>query len=444
MPLPVPTRPDRAQVGEEMMDWLRRWYPIPRSLTGNGVRRTLSEIGQLIPLQVTEVPTGTPALDWEVPEEWNLREAWIAGPDGRRVVDVAEHSLHLVGYSVPIRRRMSLAELRPHLHSLPDRPDWIPYRTTYYRRDWGFCLTHRQLSALPEGEYDVCVDTTLEPGSLTYGECVLPGREPQEVLISSHLCHPSLANDNLSANAVAVALARHLLARPDRRYTYRFLFAPGTLGALVWLSRNTGRLDRLAHGLVLAGLGDPAPFTYKASRRGDAFIDRTLRHLLRTTAPDARAVDFHPFGYDERQYNSPGFDLPVGGLGRAPFASYPEYHTSGDNLDFVSPDRLAESLTLLLRAVDVLEAECQPRNLSPCGEPRLGPRGLYGRQAPPGSPQAWTEAGILWTLNLAEGRHGLLGIAERSGLPHHEVLAAAAALAEAGLLALHPSDDAHA
>ena len=442
---------DRDAAGRSMMDLAAELYPIPRSLTGDGIRATLDRIARRIPLDVHELPTGTPVLDWTVPREWNPREAWIRDPSGRRVVDFADHNLHLVGYSAPVHCRMTLDELRPHLHSLPEQPDLIPYRTSYYEETWGFCLPHRLLESLPDGEYEVCIDASLEDGSMTWGECLLPGASSEEVLISSHVCHPQLANDNLSGIAVAVHLAEALAGVPERRYSYRFLFAPGGIGAIAWLARNRDRLDSFRHGLIAANLGDAGGFHYKKSRHGDREIDRAVAAALADLGEDLVTEDFCPFGYDERQYCSPGFDLPVGVLTRTPWGRYPEYHTSADDLSFISAEGLAGSLAAYLATAAALEerlgapastpaAESRRksaggrryRNLEPFGEPQLGRRGLYGGLG--GAGRKDFEIAMLWVLNQSDGEHSLDDIAERSGLPPDVVGEAADALREAGLL----------
>ena len=439
---------DRDAAGRSMMDLAAELYPIPRSLTGDGVRATLERISRRIPLDVHELPTGTPVLDWTVPREWNPREAWIRDPAGRKVVDFADHNLHLLGYSVPVHRRMTLNELRPHLHSLPEQPDLIPYRTSYYEETSGFCLPYRLLESLPDGEYEVFIDASLEDGSMTWGECLLPGATAEEVLISSHVCHPQLANDNLSGIAVAVHLAEALAGVPERRYSYRFLFAPGSIGAIAWLARNRDRLETFRHGLISANLGDDGTFHYKRSRHGDREIDRAVAAALAGLGEDLVTEDFFPFGYDERQYCSPGFDLPVGVLTRTPWGRYPEYHTSADDLDFISAEALAGSLAAYLATAAVLEerlcarahqARSQPpaagrryRNLEPFGEPQLGRRGLYGGLG--GAGRKEFEIAMLWVLNQSDGEHSLDDIAERSGLPPGVVGEAAEALREAGLL----------
>jgi aminopeptidase-like protein len=420
--------------GEELYKLVAELYPICRSITGDGVRRTLEIVGREIGgLEISEVPSGTPVLDWTVPREWNVRDAWVADAAGGRVIDFQESNLHLLGYSVPVRATMPLAELKRHLFTLPDHPDWVPWRTSYYAERWGFCASQRLVDGLPEGDYEVCVDTSLADGHLTYGEHLVEGRTTDEVLVSCHVCHPSLANDNLSGIAVATRLAR-LLGEARPRYSYRFLFAPGTIGSITWLARNEDRLDQVRHGLVLACVGDPGGFTYKRSRRGDAEIDRVVAHVLGRSGRPHRVVDFSPYGYDERQYCSPGFDLPVGCLSRTPYAAYPEYHTSADDLDLVGPAQLQESLEVCWEVVQLLEADRRYVNLSPKGEPQLGRRGLYG-QIGGRSDAEERQMAMLWVLNQSDGRMSLLDVAERSGVPLALLAEVAAALEEAGLLA---------
>lgn len=426
-----PVELDLPTLGEEMHALIARLFPICRSITGNGVRETLRVAQGLAPVEIHEVHSGTPVLDWTVPHEWNVREAWIKAPNGEKVVDFAAHNLHLLQYSVPFRGRLSLAELEEHLHSLPEQPELIPYRTSYYREQWGFCLPHRLRQSLTEGEYEVRVDTTLEDGSLTYGELLLPGASPAEVLLSCHVCHPSLANDNLSGLVVMLGLAREL-ARLPRRLSYRFLFIPGTIGSITWLARNREILHRVEHGLVASNLGDGGAFHYKRSRAGNAAIDRAVALVLRDSGREHHLLDFVPFGYDERQYNSPGFALPVGLLSRTPWGQYPEYHTSADNPSFVPPQALADSLALYLEVMAALETNGRFLNLSPYGEPQLGRRGLYGTIG--GAAAKEREVTLLWVLNLADGKHSLLDVAERSGLPLTRVAAASRELEATGLL----------
>lgn len=424
---------DAAARGHALHALVARLFPFCRSITGAGVRDTLRVVAEHVPLVVHEVPSGTPVLDWTVPQEWRVRGAWIKDPRGRTIVDFARSNLHLVGYSRPVRTRLSLAELRPHLFSLPDRPRWVPYRTSYYADSWGFCLAHEELERLAEGEYEVMVDTELADGSLTYGELVLPGETEDEVLVSCHVCHPSLCNDNLSGIAVATFLARALGARPRRRFTYRFLFVPGTIGSITWLARNRERVARVKHGLVLTCVGDPGAVTYKRSRRGDAAVDGAAAHVLRHCGHPHRVLDFSPWGYDERQYCSPGFDLPVGCLMRSEHGTFPEYHTSADDLDFVRPEALGDSLAICEAIVDVLEGNERFVNTHPYGEPQLGRRGIY-RAIGGGAIDRSRELAMLWVLNQSDGSRDLLEIAERAGLPFGVIRQAADVLAAHELL----------
>lgn len=418
--------------GNAMMMLIRELFPICRSITGNGVRRTLDILRRYIPLEANEVPSGTAVLDWTVPLEWNIRDAYIARQDGTHVVDFASNNLHIVQYSPPIDTVMTLAELRSHLHSLPDQPDWIPYRTSYYAENWGFCLTDRQLSGLANGLYRVVIDSELAPGHLSYGELFIPGEVSDTILFSCHICHPSLANDNLSGIAVATMLACQLKAL-RLRYSYRFVFIPGTIGSLTWLARNEEKVGSIVHGLVLSCLGDPGGMTYKQSRRGNAPIDRIVAHVLAHDDVPYRIIPFVPYGYDERQYCSPGFDLPVGCLMRTPNGEYPEYHSSADNPSLLRPESLAHSLATLQRIVTVIEGDDVYRNRNPKGEPQLGRRGLYATTG--GQREAsHDQMTLLWVLNLADGHHSLLDIAERAGLPFARIRAAADTLVRAELL----------
>jgi len=426
---------DSMKIGRQLHAFAAELYPICRSITGDGIRRTLAMIQDRIPLQISEVPTGTSVFDWTVPKEWNIRDAYIKDSRGQRVVDFQCHNLHIVNYSVPVRATLSLSELQPHLHTLSEYPDWIPYRTSYYRENWGFCLSHKQMLALENGDYEICIDSSLEEGNLTYGECYLPGRSSEEVLVSCHACHPSLANDNLSGLTVATALAQFLSGRP-LRYSYRFLFIPGTIGAITWLARNRESVGRIRHGLVLTGIGDAGAFHYKKSRRGDAEIDRAAAHVLGHSGEPSEVLEFSPYGYDERQYCSPGFNLPVGCLMRSVWGTFPEYHTSADNLDFIRPQQLAQSLRVCASIFDVLENNRSYLNQNPFCEPQLGKRNLYRST---GGDSIGAEINArLWVLNFSDGERSLLDIAERSGLPFEAIRDAADLLCENGLLAEIP------
>jgi aminopeptidase-like protein len=423
-----------ADRGAAMHALAAELYPICRSLTGPGVRTTLEIVQRLIPLEVHEVATGTRVFDWTVPKEWQIRDAFVADASGRRIVDFQKLNLHVVNGSVPVRAKMSLAELRPHLHTLPDHPNWVPYRTSYHGGTWGFCLAQRQLDELREGIYTVVIDSQHLDGSLTYGELLVPGQSADEVLVSTHVCHPALANDNLSGIAIATFLAQWVQSAP-RRYSYRFLFVPATLGPLCWLANRRDAATRVRHGLVVTLLGDPGPFTYKRSRHETAEIDRAAEHVLKHSRFAHRLTPFSPLGSDERQYGSPGFNLPVGCLMRTPHGEYPEYHSSADNLDLIQPRCLAESLDVCIAILQVLEQNRSYRNLMPFGEPQLGRRGLYRSLSGTTFDTASLEHALLWVLNYSDGQHDLLDIACRAELPFDAIAHAARLLKEHELLA---------
>lgn len=419
-------------IGNDIYRLAARLFPIFRSITGNGVRETLAVMREHVALDVVEVPTGTAVLDWTVPKEWNVRDAYIKDSRGRRIADFHESNLHLVHYSVPVDRKVGRDELLKHIHTLPAQPDLIPYRTAYYNETWGFCLPHAMLAELGEPAYHIKIDSTLTDGTLTYGEFLHKGESTDEVLLSAHICHPSLANDNCSGLAVLTLLAAALKGWTTR-LSYRFVFAPGTIGAITWLARNREAVSRIKHGLVVSCLGDGGGPVYKRSRDGGSTIDRAAAHVLATTFDAPRVIDFSPYGYDERQYGSPGFNLPVGLLQRSAFAEFPEYHTSADTLDFIKPEHLAESYGAIAAIIEVLENDVTLENLAPFGEPQLGRRGLYA--SPGGDPQAYAKnMATLWVLNQADGTKSLLDIAERSKLPFSQILYAAIALEETGLV----------
>jgi aminopeptidase-like protein len=428
MPIDWESVPEADRVGEELLDLMRELFPLRRSLTGDGVRETLRVLARDVPVELVETPTGTPVFDWSVPREWNLRAAWIEAPDGRRVVDVSDSSLHVLGYSVPVDTTVTLDELRQHVHTHSVDPDLVPYRTSYWREQWGFCMSANQFDALEDGRYRVVIDATLEPGALTYGEAIVAGRTENEFLVTTHVCHPALANDNLSGVVLVWALARALQAQ-QLAYTYRFLWSPGTLGPLAWLHRNRDRLDRVQHGLVLSCVGDPGPLRYKRSRRGTALIDRAGAHVV-GQQPGGIVADWNPGGGDERQFCSPGFDLPVGALTRTPHGLFPEYHSSADDLTLVTAESLAGAYTAALRIVDIVETNGTYRNLAPFGEPQLGRRGLYP-SVPDGTRP---EEALLWVLSLSDGTMDVLDIAERSGLAFDAIRDAARSLEEHELL----------
>jgi aminopeptidase-like protein len=417
---------DYDEVGKEIYALIEELFPICRSITGNGVRETLKTISKHIPLEIHEIPNGTKVFDWIVPKEWNIRDAYVKDSKGRKIIDFKQSNLHVLNYSVPVNTTLPLEELRPHLFTKADYPDWIPYKTSYYKENWGFCLSHNQYLSMGDGDYNVVIDSTLADGHLTYAECVIPGESKMEILISTHICHPSLANDNLSGVCSAVFLAKHL-GKIKSRYSYRFLFIPGTIGAITWLSLNLDSVDHIKNGLVLTGVGDSGKITYKKSRRGNAEIDRIAKYVLATNGRDHNVIEFSPYGYDERQYCSPGFDLPVGRFSRTPFGEYPQYHTSADNLDFVQSDALADSFSAIVDILFILEHNISYINKNPMCEPQLGKRGLYNEIGD-------NEMAMLWVLNFSDGTHSLLEIAQKSNIPFESILQAANLLRKHGLI----------
>ena len=412
-----------------MIELITKLFPICRSITGNGVRESLSIIGEHIPLEIKEVPSGTKAYDWVVPDEWNIRDAYVKDPDGNKIIDFKKSNLHVMGYSIPMNCKLSLEELIPHLHSLPDRPDSIPYVTSYYNRDWGFCLPSNQLCKLKDGEYEVLIDSTLSSGNLTYGEYVIHGETTDEVLFTCYVCHPSMCNDNLSGVALLTILAKHLKTL-NLRFTYRFLFIPETIGSIVWLSKNEQNLHHIKYGLVATCLGDSGNMTYKRTRNGKHDIDKIVEYVLTNSNEDFKVTDFYPMGSDERQFCSPAFNLPVGSLMRTEY--FPEYHTSDDNFECIKKDKLADSLLKYLEVIFIIENNKKYVNTNPKCEPNLGKRGLYNLLGT-GKREDKTKA-ILWLLNLSDGEHSLLDISLKCGIPFRELFDTAGLLVEKSLL----------
>jgi aminopeptidase-like protein len=427
---------EKTIVGEEMHDLIRELYPLPRSMTGQGVRDTLHALSRVVPVDIRETPTGAEIFDWTVPPEWSIRDAFIKDREGNRLVDFTQSNLHVVGHSEPIHDILSWRALKTHVYSLPDHPDWIPYRVSYHQKNWGICVTHRQYeqfeAAGDEAQYEVEIDADLFDGSLTHGEVELPGDTDDEILISTHVCHPSLCNDNLSGIAVSTFLARHLANRP-RRHTFRFIYVPATIGSIAWLALNEANLHRIRHGLILANVGDSGNSTYKRSRRGNAIVDRAVEHVLATSGEAYEVRDFEPVGYDERQFCSPGINLPIGCLMRTPNDEYPEYHTSADDLDLVTPEALADSLAKVVATIEILETNSVWRNEYPMCEPQLGRRGLF-KQLSGDKNKDQSQRALYWVLNYSDGRHSLLDIAEKSGMPFPALARAADILAEHRLI----------
>jgi aminopeptidase-like protein len=424
---------DQQAMGHEIYSLASRLFPLCRSITGKGVRQTLDILGDYIDLDRKRIASGTVVFDWTVPKEWIARDAYIVDPFGNRIADFKTNNLHLMSYSVPVRRVMPLSELREHIYTLPAQPDLIPYKTAYYTDAWAFCMTHNAFKDLKDGDYEVVVDTEKVSGHLEYGEYLHKGESSREVVLYTHICHPSLANDNCSGLALLTCLAASMRGMKTH-YSYRFVFAPGTIGSLSWLFMNETGLSDIAHGLVVSCVGDGAPATYKKSRRGDATIDRVAA-CTRCGDPSLplELKDFSPYGYDERQFCSPGFDLPFGLFQRSVFGTFPEYHTSADNLDFIRPEHLATSLSSVKDIIAALEGNWMPMNLSPKGEPHLSKHGLFSTIGGH-KPSSDRMMAYLWVLNQADGRHSLLDISERAKLPFSEIAAAADALRQAGLV----------
>ncbi|MHC4572981.1 MAG: DUF4910 domain-containing protein [Planctomycetota bacterium] len=421
-----------------MHDLMSKLYPICRSITGEGFRRTQNILKQYIPLDMHAVPSGKEVFDWTVPKEWNIRDAYIKNSKGEKIVDFKKLNLHVVNYSVPVNRKISLNELRKNIFTLPEHPDWVPYRTSYYKESWGFCLSHNDFLKLNEDTYEVVIDSTLEDGHLNYGEYLIKGRTCEEVLISTHACHPSLCNDNLSGVVLSTFLAKRM-SQTTPRYSYRFLFIPGGIGSVVWLCLNEHTVPNIRCGLVVTCVGDAGSFTYKKTRRGDAEIDKAAINVLRNSGCDYKIIDFSPYGYDERNYCSPGFNLPVGSLTRSTHSRFPQYHTSADNLECVRPRYLAESFEKYLAVINILEKNRKYLNLRPKGEVHLGKRGLYGMMGGLQN-RAAEEMALLWVLNMSDANHSLLDISDRSGLDFDSVKNAADILCDHKLLKPVPCD----
>lgn len=419
-------------------DYLKRLFPIARSITGDGNRETLGILKELIPLNLIEYPTGQAVYDWTVPREWRIRDAWIKDGRGRKIVDFKASNLHVVGYSVPVRQRMQLDALEAHLHYLPGQPAAIPYRTSYYQEDWGFCLSFETYKKYfrEDETYEVCIDSDLIDGSLTIGEMVIPGQTETEILISTYICHPSMANDNLSGVVMTAMLAREL-AKCPHRYTYRIVFVPETIGAIAYLANNEAAMKRIRTGFVVATVGGGGTPGFKLSIDEDHPINRIVEQTLRQHHRHYLTHPFLPLGSDERQYSSPGFRINVASITRDKYYTYPYYHTSLDNLDFVRAEHVNESLNLHLHAIDKLEKNHVYRNRFPCGEINLKKHGLH---EPVGgirrvAPNDLSSADLLLVLMMyCDGRHSLLDISERADVPIERLFDAAEVLAEKKIL----------
>ncbi len=416
-----------------MKNLLEKLFPICRSITGNGVRKSLDIIKEYTKtdLNIIEIPSGKKVYDWEIPKEWNINTAWVKDSNGNKIIDFDLNNLHLVSYSIPIDDYMSLDELKKHIHTIPDKPDWIPYRTSYYNEDWGFCISHKHLEELEvfdgvsnSGEYHVYIDSTLEQGNLSYGELFLPGKSNEEILLSTYICHPSMANDNLSGPVLLSELAKNL-AKEDLHYSYRFLFIPETIGAIAWLSENENKLNNIVGGLVATCIGDSGVIQYKRSRQIYSMIDNIVERVLKDTAAieEYDIKDFEPLGSDERQFCSPGINLPIGCLTRTPYGEFEEYHTSADNLDFVTEYNLQASFDILKEIIYYLEYNKTYINVNPKCEPNLGRRGLYDLIG--AGDRNKSIPLYKWILNYSDGKNSLIDISNKCDIKFEHILEAA-------------------
>ncbi len=423
-------------LGNWMYDLMKELYPICRSITGDGVRKTLEIIKEKIPIEIKEVPSGTKVFDWTIPKEWNIKDAYVKNSDGEKIIDIKTSNLHVLNYSTPINKKLPLKELRDHLHYLPEYPDWIPYLTSYYKENWGFCLTYNQFNTLEEDNYEVLIDSTLEEGYLTYGELFLRGKTEKEVLFSCYICHPSLCNDNLSGPVLLTALAKNLinLMHDDNlEYSYRFLFIPETIGAINWLFHNEKKVKNIISGLIVTCVGDSGNSTYKKTRDGNTITDKIVEKVLIDSEDSFKIIEFFPSGSDERQFCSPGFNLPIGSLMRTIYGHFPEYHTSADNLNFIKPESLADSLKKYNKFLYIFENNRTYVNLNPKCEPHLGSRGLYGMIGEQTDGYI-DEIPIRWVLNLSDGKNSLLDISFRSKMSFERIKKSADLLIKAELL----------
>lgn len=425
------------EAGVQMHDWARTLFPIARSITGPGTLETLEYLQALMPdLAIRSIESGASAFDWTVPNEWSIRDAYIADSSGTRIVDFKQHNLHVLNYSVPVDEWVSLEELDKHLYSLPEQPDAIPYVTSYYAPRWGFCLTHRQRQNLAPGPYHVVIDSDLKPGLLHYGELLIAGREEREIFLSTYVCHPSMANNELSGPVVITSLARWLMTLPDRRYSYRIVFIPETIGSIVYLSRHHEHMkQRTVAGYVVTCIGDERAYSFIPSRKGSTYADKMALHVLKHVDPNFKRYSFLDRGSDERQYCSPGIDLPVASVTRSKYGDYPEYHTSLDDLSLVTPSGLAGGLAVYKKIIVSIEADCYPK-ITVLGEPQLGKRGLYPTLSTRGSGKIVKN--MMNLIAYADGETSLLDIAETIDVPIWELVPILEKLSEAGLLEIKP------
>lgn len=414
---------------KEEIDLIKELFPICRSITGSGVRETLNILSKYVPIEIHEVKSGTKVFDWIVPDEWNINDAFIECPDGTKIAEFSKNNLHVMSYSEPVDNIMSLEELSDHIHTLPDHPEWIPYRTMYYDRSWSFCLSQNTLDELSSGSYRAYIDSKFSKGSLTYGEVLIPGKSDKEIVFSCYVCHPSMCNDNLSGVSVATKLAQTLSKMENLYYSYRILFIPETIGAITWLSKNEERLDKIAGGVVLTCIGNNDKLTFKRSRWDTSLVDKAMKKCLESFKTSYRELKFSPSGSDERQYCSPGINLPFLTLMRSAPSKFDEYHTSADNIEFMHQPSLKESHDICVKFVSMLEKNQKYKNLYPKCEPQLGKRGIY-RKVGGQKANSNTQTAMKWILNYSDGNHDIFQIADLSGMSIEDLSYAANILEE--------------
>ncbi len=441
-----------------MYDLVKELFPICRSITGDGVRETLEIIKKHIPIETHEISSGTKVFDWTIPKEWNIKDAYVKNSKGEKIIDFKKSNLHILNYSIPIKKKVSLSELKDHIFTLSDHPKWIPYRTSYYEENWGFCISHNQFKKLIEDEYEVVISSTLKEGHLTYGELFLKGESDKEILFSCYVCHPSMCNDNLSGVSLLTFLAKYI-SKKKLKYSYRFLFIPETIGAITWLALNEKKVKKIQGGLVATCLGDKGHFTYKKTRNGNTIIDKIIERILKESEENYEVIDFFPSGSDERQFSSPGFNLSIGSLTRTLYGKFPEYHTSADNLDFVQPKYFQNTFEMYIKIFTELENNFEKnqtkingesdvysdkknknrknelifQNIYPKCEPNLGKRGLYDMIGAKKN-ELKSKMSIFWVLNLSDGKNSLSDISERSKIKFSDIELAAEHLVKAGLI----------
>lgn len=415
--------------GNKMYDLMEKLFPICRSITGDGVRDTLNIIKDIIPIEIKEIPSGTKVFDWEVPYEWNIKDAWIKNSKGKKIIDFKDNNLHIIGYSIPIHRKMFLGELKNHLFTLKEKPHVIPYRTSYYKQNWGFCITHNHFKKLENDYYEVFIDSTLKKGSLTYAELKIDGSSKNEILFSTYICHPSLCNDNLSGIAFQTYLIKYLLEKKDLKYSYRFLFIPETIGSIVWIYLNQSKLNLIKYGFIISCIGDSGKINFKKTKKGDTELDRIIIKVLQDNLKQNQYFvrDFTPMGSDDRQFCSIGVNIPMVTLNRTPPKLFPEYHTSKDTLDIIDVEGLNFTFDIYKKIISIIENNKTYINKCIMCEPNLGSRGLY-------TDSSDKNVILKWVLSMSDGSNSLLDISIRSRLNFEKIKDASDRLEDKDLL----------